>query len=247
MDIVHVNATRTGVLAGAITVELRLLDSSAGGAVDANGCNAAWPPIQALPNFAIPASGRGTIPAVTVANSYRSVAFQIRSPVGGPYTQIGCSTDYFAIRPQSLTITAHDATWVTAGTGRTLANIGASGGNVHKASTAATPLPFTLRATPVPAGATNYDGTPTTVAGFPTCTGLGALCTSPGILSYTAGSWTAAGSGVRENATATYSEAGAFNLQLEDAAYANVDATDGTPVATRTAGDGKRADRALCA
>ena len=231
VDIVHVNATRTGVMTGAITVELRLLDSSAGGAVDANGCNAAWPLIQALPNFAIPASGRGTIPAVAVANSWPSVAFEIRSPVGGPYTQIGCSTDLFAIRPQSLTITAHDATWATAGTGRTLANIGASGGNVHKAATSLSPLPFTLRATPVPATATNYNGNPTTVAGFPTC---GGLCTTVGTLSFTAGSWTAAGGGVRENATANYSEAGTFNLQLEDSSYASVDAADGTPVATRT-------------
>ena len=234
VDIVHVNAARTGVQPGVTTVEVRLLDSSGGGALDANGCNAAWPPIQALPNFPIPPSGRGTIPAVTVTNSYPSVAFEIRSPVGGPYTQTGCSTDLFAIRPQSLTITAHDATWATAGTGRPLANIGASGGNVHKASTSGTPLPFTLRATPVPAGATNYNGTPTTVAGFPSCAGLGALCANPGTLSYTAGSWTAAGSGVRENATATYSEAGAFNLQLEDAVYASVDAVDGTPAATRT-------------
>ena len=83
---------------------------------------------------------------------------------GGPYTQIGCSSDLFAIRPQSLTITALDQNWQSAGTARALANIGASGGNVHKASTSGTPLPFTLRATPVPAGATNYNGTPTTVA-----------------------------------------------------------------------------------
>jgi len=231
VDIVHINATKTGALAGAITVEVRLLDSSGGGALDVNGCNAAWPLIQALPNFAIPASGRGTIPAATVANSYRNVRFQIRSPVGGPYTSIGCSTDRFAIRPASLTVTAYDATWATAGIGRTLANTGASGGNVHKAATSASPLPFTLRATPLPATATNYDGTPTTVALFPTC---GGLCTTVGGLSFTAGSWTAAGSGVRENATANYSEAGTFNLQLEDATYASVDAVDGSTPAMRT-------------
>ena len=231
VDVVNINTTKTGVLAGSITVEVRLLDSSGGGVLDVNGCNAAWPLIQALPNFAIPASGRGTIPLATVTNSYRSVRFQIRSPVGGPYTQIGCSTDLFAIRPASLTITAYDATWATAGTTRTLANITASGGNVHKAATSASPLPFTLRATPLPATATNYDGNPTTVAGFPTC---GTLCTTVGGLSFTAGSWTAGGSGVRENATANYSEAGTFNLKLEDATYASVDAVDGTPLATLT-------------
>ena len=233
LDVVHVNATKTGVLAGAITVEVRLLDSSGGGALDVNGCNAAWPLIQAQPNFAIPASGRGTLPAVTVNNSFRDVRFQIRSPVGGPYTQIGCSTDRFSIRPQSLTISALDANWETAGTARALNNIGATGGNVHKASeiSATTPRPFTLRATPVPASATNYDGSPTTVSGFPTC---GALCTTAGGLNFTAGSWTSAGGGVRDNATANYSEAGTFNLQLEDSTYASVDAVDGTPAATRT-------------
>ena len=97
-------------------------------------------------------------------------------------------------------------------------------------------LPFTLRATPVPATATNYDGTPTSVTGFPGCGAplAAALCATPGALSYTAGSWSAAGSGVRENATANYTEAGAFNLQLEDQTYANVDSVDGTPLATRT-------------
>jgi hypothetical protein len=229
VDVVHVNATKTGVLAVAITVEVRLLNSSGGGVLDANGCNAAWPLIQVLPNFNIPASGRGTIPAATVANSYRSVRFQISSPVGGPYTEIGCSTDLFAIRPASLTISGWDATWATAGTSRALANTGASGGNVHKAAIAASPLPFTLRATPVPASATLYDGSPTTVAGSPTC---GTLCTTVGGLSFAAGSWT--GSGVRENATANYSEAGTFNLQLEDASYASVDVVDGSSAATRT-------------
>jgi MSHA biogenesis protein MshQ len=170
---------------------------------------------------------------VTVNNSFRDVRFQIRSPVGGPYTQIGCSTDRFSIRPQSLTISALDANWETAGTARALNNIGATGGNVHKASeiSATTPRPFTLRATPVPASATNYDGSPTTVSGFPTC---GALCTTAGGLNFTAGSWTSAGGGVRDNATANYSEAGTFNLQLEDSTYASVDAVDGTPAATRT-------------
>lgn len=232
LDVVHLNAGKTGVQGGAINVEVRLLDSSGGGALDVNGCNAAWPLIQAAPTFTIPASGRGTLPAITVNNSYRSVRFQIRSPVGGPYTQIGCSTDLFAIRPQSITISAHDATWQTAGTGRALSNVGQSGGVVHAASTgaAAAPRPFTLRATPVPNTATNYNGNPTTATGFPAC---GTLCSTVGALSFTAGSWTSPGSGVRENATAHYSEAGTFNLGLEDGGYASVDVVDGSSSAIR--------------
>jgi hypothetical protein len=234
VDVDHLNAARNGILAGAIAVEVRLLDSSSGGVLDVNGCNAGWPLIQAQPTFTIPAAGRGTLPAITVANSYPNVRFQIRSPVGGPYTQIGCSTDRFAIRPQSLTITALDATWLTPGTTRPLNN----SGPVHQAATLTTPMPFTLRATPVPATATNYNGSPTTVIStvFPNCTGLAALCPSgnPGVLTFTAASWAAGATpGVVENPTANYSEAGMFNLQLEDQTYANVDIGDGTPAAQR--------------
>jgi MSHA biogenesis protein MshQ len=234
LDVDHLNAARNGILAGAIAVEVRLLDSSSGGVLDVNGCNAGWPLIQAQPTFTIPAAGRGTLPAITVANSYPNVRFQIRSPVGGPYTQIGCSSDRFAIRPQSLTITALDATWLTPGTSRTLNNTGA----VHQAAALGTPMPFTLRATPVPATATNYNGSPTTVVStaFPNCTGLAALCPSgnAGVLTFTAASWAAGATpGVVENPTANYSEAGMFNLQLEDQTYANVDIGDGTPAAQR--------------
>lgn len=169
----------------------------------------------------------------TVTNSYKDVRVHVVKTGAGAGE--GCSTDRFAIRPQSLTITAHDLDWQSAGTTRALDNTGATGGNVHKASTpsATTPRPFTLRVTPVPAGATNYDGSPGTVSGFPACIAPPAGCTT-GTLSYAAGSWTSAGSGVREYATAHYAEAGVFNLQLEDTGYASVDAVDGTPAATRT-------------
>lgn len=178
-----------------------------------------------------------TFPAAVLGNSYRDVRVHIRK-IANPGIGEGCSTDRFALRPQSLTVSAHDATWETAGATRILGNVSAAGGNVHKASTlaAAAPRPFTIRARPVPATATNYDGVPTTVTGFPSCgTPLGvALCNASGALGIAAGSWSAAGGGVMENGTANYSEAGAFNLQLEDVAYAGVDAVDNTPAATRT-------------
>lgn len=169
----------------------------------------------------------------TVPNSYRDVRVHVLK--AGTGAGEGCSTDRFAIRPQSLTVTALDGDWNTAGTSRALGNVAASGGTVHKASTAAatTPRPFTLRASPAPATATNYDGSPGAVSGFPSCTGLAAVCTTAGSLSFAAGSWTSSG-GFRENATANYSEVGSFNLQLEDTAYASVDAVDGTPAGTRT-------------
>jgi hypothetical protein len=175
----------------------------------------------------------GVVAAVnfTVPNSYRDVRVHVVRAGAGAGE--GCSTDRFAIRPQSIAVSAHDTNWESAGTGRSLDNTAVSGGVVHKASeaAAATPRPFTLRATPVPASAALYDGNPTAVSGFPSCATLGALCTAPGTLSFTAGSWT--GTGTRENATANYAEAGAFRLQLEDQAYASVDAVDGSSTATR--------------
>lgn len=237
VDVVHVNASKTGVLAGAITVEVRLLDSSGGGAIDTNGCNAAWPLIQALPNFNIPANGRGTIPAATLANSYRSVRFQIRSPVGGPYTQIGCSTDLFAIRPNNLVIIQSDgvsfgvtdSNWQTAGTTRNLNYLAANSGNVHKAG-----QPFTISATAynaavTPAITTNYAGSPDATS-LAAC--VGTACTAA-FGTVTLGAWAAnpgpAANGKVQTNTASYSEVGAFNLTLQDRNFASVDSVDGTP------------------
>jgi MSHA biogenesis protein MshQ len=210
------------------TVKVELVDGN-------NGASCAtYANIQTLatnPIFVAGDNGRHNIAAITEPNAWKNVYVRISYPVVSP-TSVSCSNDDFAIRPASITITAYDATWVTAGTGRALANIVASGGIVHKAATSATPLPFTLRATPVPATATNYDGNPTIVAAFPTCGGL--CANAVGVLSFTSGSWTAAGSGVRENATANYSEAGTFNLQLEDTTYVSENALDGSTAAMRT-------------
>jgi MSHA biogenesis protein MshQ len=208
---------------------VQLLNSSDNsGAIDVNGCRPTWTAVQTLTTtLNIPAGGRVTlsVPVNTINQVYRDARLRM-SAAGG---LIGCSEDRFAMRPQSITITALDATWDTAGTARSLANNGPSGGIVHKAATSATQRPFTLRATVVPSTATSYDGSPTVVSGFPAC---GTLCSNPGSLSFTAASWT--GAGVRENATANYSEAGTFTLQLEDASYAGVDASDGSTALQRT-------------
>jgi len=186
-------------------------------------------------------TGRVTVNFAAVPNSHKDVRVKIidAPPPAGPLT--GCSNDRFAIRPASLTSSGHDATWETAGTARALNNTGATGGNVHKASTAAapTPRPFTLRATPVPASATNFAsatasvrGTPTVVTGFPTCIAPPASC-SVGALALTGASWTGTGTTI-DNATAHYAEAGVLQVQLEDQTYAAVDAVDGSSAALRT-------------
>lgn len=228
LDVVNINAAKTAVQATAITVEVALLDSSSGGTPDVNGCNAGWPVIQSPPNFAIPASGRGTLPNITQPNSYPSVRFRIRSPVGGPFTQIGCSTDLFAIRPASITVSASDADWATAGVTRALTNTTATGGNVHKAG-----QPFTIVVVAQPTTATNYAGTPTIkVDSFgnrnPCNSTLSPSCTN-GTLTL----GTFSGAGTITSNTANYSEVGAFTLDLEDQTFANVDVVDGSTTSQR--------------
>jgi hypothetical protein len=219
-----------------VTVELYDSSNNSGALTVSTGCRSSWTLIAGTSQTVTFASGivTATFTAGTTlpTNSYRDLRVHIVRAGAG--VGEGCSTDRFALRPQSITVTAFDSNWETAGTGRALTNYVASGGYVHKASTtsATTPRPFTLRATPIPSAATNYDGSPTVVSTYPLC---GTLCpVAVGTLGYNALSWTAAGSGVRENATANYSEVGSFNLQLEDSGYASVDSIDGSSALTLT-------------
>lgn len=197
-----------------VIVEL-LGNAALGVPLDAQNCPTSFTLLQTVsPNPTI-TNGRSTVNFAAVPNSWRDVRVRIRWPTASP-TVSSCSTDNFAIRPASLAVAVTDANWSTAGTTRALANTGAVGGNVHKAG-----QPFTLTVTPSPGTATNYDGSPTVSA--LACT-LPATCAS-GTL--TVGAF--AGSGTRTSTTASYSEAGAFNLTLVDLNYASVDAADGTP------------------
>jgi len=227
LDLIALNTAKNAILttfAGAVKVEL--LDSSTAGALDTNGCNAAWPTIQTLapnPAFATTNNGRMTV-AFQESNVWRNVRVRISFPATGTPTAVGCSTDNFAIRPASFaSFSVTDADWQSAGTARSLNNMAATGGNVHKAG-----QPFTVNATAVNALATaavttNYTGTPT--ASLTTCSGSG--CTSTfGIFSV--GSATAV-AGVLNSTNAGYTEAGAFTLQLQDMTFTSVDASDGTP------------------
>lgn len=223
------NAVNTGYGNNNVTAELYDASDNSG-AYAANACRASWVPIAGtsqLLDFTA-----GVVDAsFTVPNTYRDVRVHIVKAGAGAGE--GCSNDRFAIRPQLLAVSGHDATWLTTGTARALSTIAATGGAVHAASVAT--RPFTLRAAAVPGTATNYDGTPAAAAGFPACCtppacpGLPAVCTA-GVLSL--GAWT--GAGTRENAGAHYSEAGVLSLQLEDSGYATVDAADGSSAATRT-------------
>jgi hypothetical protein len=222
VDIIAIRNNRKSIdtgFTGTLRVELLNASDNSGTLDSTTGCNSSWTVIQTLapdPVFAGADNGRRTL-TVTEANAWREARFRIRDFPAG--TLIGCSTDAFAIRPASFTASLTDATWDTAGTTRALDN---AGGRVHKAG-----QPFTITITPSPASATNYDGSP--AVGTLACIGAG--CTN-GTL--TPGAF--AGTGNRVSTTASYSEAGAFNLTLEDRLYAVIDATDGSPADCSAAG-----------
>ena len=130
------------------------------------------------------------------------------------------------MRPNTLAVAASDNDAQTAGLLRNLNNTGAPGGTVHKAG-----QPFTLRATAYNAAATpavtsNYDGTPTANI---TSHILPAACRNGGGCTVGVGAFSASGGTVRAD-TASYNEVGAFNLEMVDATFANVDAADSSAV-----------------
>ena len=234
LDLIALNAAKTAILTTFTgTVKVELLNSSSGGTLDANGCNAGWPVIQTLatsPVFVAGNNGRKTV-SFQENNAWRNVRVRISFPATGTATGIGCSSNSFAIRPNAFaSVSVSDQDWQTAGITRTLTNTGASGGNVHKAG-----QPFTLRATAVNAVAvttTNYTDTPSPV--LSACVDTGCITTFG---TFSVGS--AAVSGVINSTTASYSEVGAFALQLQDQAFASVDAGD-------TAGDCSATGRYVC-
>ena len=222
IDLIALNAAKTAVLStftGVVKVEL-LGNTVTGIALDAQNCPTSFTLLQTVaPNSTI-AAGRSTVSFAAAADAWKDVRVRISYPAAAP-TVISCSTDNFAIRPSSLSVSITDTNWQTAGIARTLYNSGAAGGNVHKAG-----QPFTIQATGYNAAAVitgNYAGSPT--AQPIACTLPTPSCTN-GTLA--PGAWTAAG-GTVTSTTATYSEAGSFNLTLQDATFASVDAADGTP------------------
>ena len=90
--------------------------------------------------FASSDSGRrnASVTPATVGREWR-----LRMSYAGPSGTVkSCSTDAFAVRPDTLAITGvSDADDSTAGTTRALDNLAASGGRVHRAG-----RPFSLRA-----------------------------------------------------------------------------------------------------
>jgi len=228
LDLIALNTARTAIDTGFLSdVKVEFLDArDNSGALNATtGCRSTWTTvIQTTPTVTFTAAnaGRKTNVSFLENNVWPDVRVRISYPATGSPTVTGCSTDNFAIRPNTFAnVSVTDNDWQTAGAARTLNNTTSIGGFVHKAG-----RPFTLSATAVnaqatPATTTGYVGTPT--ATFSTC--IGTACTpSFGILTLGA----AAVAGVVNSATASYNEVGSFSMQLVDQTYANVDVADST-------------------
>jgi MSHA biogenesis protein MshQ len=206
-----------------VIVEL-LGNNTLGVALDVNNCPTSSTLVQTIASATI-TGGRSAVAFAAVPDSWRDVRVRVSWPIASP-TVMSCSTDNFAIRPASITVSAADADWATAGGARTLDNTAASGGAVHKAG-----QPFRVTALPQPGSVTQYAGSPTINSAA--CLALAGMTgCSNGTLTVPAGGWS--GAGARINDTVTYAEAGAFTLILEDAGFASVDNDDaGITVAER--------------
>lgn len=215
------NAVATS-FTGAVTVEV--VDSSLASGICANMVVIATFTSQI---FAVGDAGRHALTASnSVANVWRNAKVRIKYPAASP-TITSCSTDNFAIRPDSLTVVASDGGQAVAGTANVLSNSGVSGGVIHQAG-----QPFTLTVTAnngatVQAVTTQYSGVPDSQS--VACTLPTPTCFTGTVTTGSGSDWsTTSGSGVMTNNTVTYPEVGSFNLTLKDTTFAAVDAGDGT-------------------
>ena len=233
LDIVALNATpaiSTGFI-GAVTVEV--VDNTSGSGVCANMTVIATFTNQ---TFTAGDAGRHSLSSPNaVANVWPNAKIRIKYPTTSP-TVTACSGDNFAIRPNSLVVIQSDgvsfgvtdSNWQTAGTTRTLNNLAAGGGNVHKAGQPLSISVAAYNAAGTPAITSNYAGSPDASSAV-AC--IGTACTAA-FGTVTLGAWAAnpgpGANGKVKTDTANYSEVGAFNLTLQDRNFASVDTSDGT-------------------
>lgn len=231
LDIVALNPAGNAILPSyAGSVSLSLVNAAGGGAC------ASLPAVQSLGSYTFTGAGGGKDNGrKTISLSYADAAPNLRVRIvdtGAGLT--ACSSDAFAIRPNSLAglssaaspVNATDTDWENAGTARSLNNGSATGGIVHKAG-----RPFTVRARAWSASGAATPG----YSGLPTLGLVGCQLPTSGCVSGTlsAGGF-ANGAGLVSSDTASYSEVGTVSAELKDSSFAAVDAADGSTLAERT-------------
>lgn len=240
--VVALNGPRTGVDTGSnrpVRVEFWNAEGESGSA-DAFGCYANSNPTYFYSQNVTLSSGRFVI-VPTVADAYKRVRIHVVDiGTGGQAGRTGCASDLFAIRPShfdAVSAAAGDTDWQTAGATRTLTsattsaaantNVTANTDKVHAAG-----RPFSVTGLVAKNGAAspvttaNYDGQPTLIAGSLILPDPNVCITcAPG--TFSVGSWASA-SGSLSTSTASYSEVGSFNWEVEDRSFSIVDASDST-------------------
>lgn len=206
-------AGNPALFTGSIAVSLEFCADVKRTTLGSIACLGSWAPIagvSASAEFNNASTTTANLPAI--GNAYEIVRVKMVPPSGSPLY----ATDYFAVRPAALTLTASDADWQTAGGVNSLL---APATNKHRAG-----QPFRLN---VASAASNYPGTLLSEAGLaPTASvevaGAGMVA---GVFS--PGTWSATSGGLSSD-TARYSEAGAMTLSLQDQHFADIDAADST-------------------
>lgn len=226
LDVVAIsNSAQSAGFSGTVKVEL-LGNTTTGISLDADNCPTSFTLQQTVsPNPTI-SGGRSTVSFAAVSNAWKDVRVRISYPTTSP-TVTSCSTDNFAIRPDTLGAYAAHTDWETAGTTVTLNNAAASGTPIHKAG-----RNFTLVATgynTLSAVTGNYDGSPiaASVATIAPATVTGSFSVGTFVVPSPV-------TGTVRSDTATYDEVGPVSLILQDQNFAAVDAadTDGDCTAT---------------
>ena len=193
------NAVTTAPSTAALTVDVIDASPVGGTLTAASNCRTSWTTViqtQTVPAAVAWASGRVNVIITAPARAVRNARIRVTQGAN-----VGCSTDNFSIRPQTLTITSTNAT-----------QNNSSGGPTIK-----TGAGFNLTASSV----VGYDGTPvidnTKILGTPTAGTIG-------------GSFSAApaGTGVAAGASFFYNEVGNVGLQANavfDSGFTSVDQT----------------------
>lgn len=212
------NAVETNyVTSGTKNVTLEFVDGS--GSTACASRSALSPAVSQTVTFAASDAGRKSA-AVTISKAYQNLRCRVTDSNSTPIT--ACSSDNFAVRPNSLTISSTNA-------------------NAHSAGTSTTATPaikagnsFALTAT---ADVTGYNGTPS-VDNSKVSAHSGAIAT--GVLS---GSFGAANSstGAATGSSFNYSEVGYFRLAANgvyDSTFTAVDSANGDCTTGFTASGG---------
>jgi MSHA biogenesis protein MshQ len=232
-----------------VKVELLASNALPLAALDANGCPSAATVLQTIGTVGL-TNGFRNVTFLAPNTAWRNARVRISYPATAP-TKIVCSTDNFAIRPKSfgsISVKHDDWTTATVSSSSLLSNLSlAVTGPIklHKAGQPLTVVAYALSSTGfwmrdyTHTGAIN--GIVSSCATDAACTALGSNCACSamptGLFSLPVNATFV--NGYMTTSSASYNDVGAFNLQLQDQTFADVDIND-------TVGDCSTSGRYIC-